>query len=131
LDANIILDFTLKRNDYTLAKQIIELVVTGRVQAYITPSIIHISGYWLTKVYGSKKAKELLLTLLSDVKVIDHDNTISALNSKIDNIEDALQYYTALHHRLDYFILRDKGLKKASMPLLPVFTPEDFLKEFK
>ncbi len=133
LDANILLDFTLKRNDYQDAKQIMELVVEGKVLAFITPSIVHIVGYWLSKSYGSSKAKELLLTLLADVQVIDitHEITLHALHSSLTDIEDALQYYTAIHHKLDYFISRDKQLQKTSIASLPVYTPHGFLKEFK
>jgi predicted nucleic acid-binding protein len=132
LDANILLDFTLKRDDYDAAKKMIELVVSGQIQAFITPSIVHIVGYWLTKAYGNAKAKELLLTLLADVYVIDirHEITLNALHSKIKDIEDALQYYTAMHHKVDYFITQDKGLQKESIPTLPVYSPEEFLKEF-
>lgn len=46
------------------------------------------------------------------------------------DIEDALQYYTALHHKIDYFISCDKQLKKAAIPSLPVYLPEEFLAEF-
>jgi len=132
LDANILLDFALKRDAYEVSKKIIELAVNGQVQAFITPSIVHIVGYWLTKAYGNTKAKELLLTLLADVYVIDisHEITLNALHSKIKDIEDALQYYTAMHHKLDYFITQDKDLQKESIPTLPVYTPEEFLKEF-
>jgi predicted nucleic acid-binding protein len=131
LDANILLDFTLKRNEYELSKQIIELAVSGSVQAFITPSIVHILGYWLTKAYGNAKAKELLLTLMADVTVIDlpHEIVLNALHSKINDIEDALQYYTAVHHKLDYFISRDKQLQKQSIPVLPVYTPKELLVE--
>jgi predicted nucleic acid-binding protein len=133
LDANIIHDFTLKREDYEISRKIIEWVVKGRVQAFVTPSIVHIAGYWLTKAYGHAKAKELLLTLLADIQVIDigHEITINALHSKMNDIEDALQYYTALHHRLDYFITRDKGLQKAAIAILPVYSPEEFLRKNK
>lgn len=108
-----------------------ELAVNAHVQAFITPSIVHIVGYWLTKAYGNAKAKELLLTLLADVSVIDidHEITLAALHSKIKDIEDALQYYTAIHHKIDYFISRDKDLQKASIPTLPVYTPDEFLQE--
>lgn len=133
IDANILLDFTLKRPAYQEAKKIIELVVNGNIQAFITPSIVHIAGYWLTKAYGDAKAKELLLALLADVKVIDipHHITLVALHSKINDIEDALQYYAAIFHKLDYFISRDIKLQKESIPVLQVYTPEEFLKEFK
>ena len=130
LDAHILLDFTLKREAFPVSQKIIELVVNGKVQAFITPSIVHILGYWLTKAYGNSKAKELLLELLVDVKVVDisHDITLIALHSKIRDIEDALQYYTAIHHKLDYFISRDKSLLKDAIPSLPVCTPQEFLK---
>lgn len=132
LDANILLDFTLKRDEYEQARKIIELAVKGTIQAFITPSIVHIVGYWLTKAYGNAKAKELLLTLMADVTVVDylpHEFVLNALHSKITDIEDALQYYTAVHHKLDYFISRDKHLKKQGIPLLPVYTPREFLIE--
>ena len=131
LDANILLDFTLKREEYEQSKRIVELAVIGTIQAFISPSIVHIVGYWLTKAYGNAKAKELLLTLMADVTVIDlpHEIVLNALHSKINDLEDALQYYTALHHKLDYFISRDKHLQKQSIPLLPVYTPREFLIE--
>lgn len=84
IDANILLDFTLKRSEYAQSKKIIELVIEGTVEAYITPSIVHILGYWLTKEYGNSKAKELLLALLLDITVIDipHEIIVNALHSK-------------------------------------------------
>jgi predicted nucleic acid-binding protein len=132
IDANILLDFTLKREDYANAKQIFELSISRQIHAFISPSIVHIAGYWLTKTYGDMKAKELLLTLLADVKVIDipHEIVLNALHSKISDIEDALQYYSAIHHGLDYFISRDKQLQKQSIPVLPVYTPNEFIKVF-
>ena len=132
LDANVLLDFTLKREGYDSSKKIIELVVSGQLQAFITPAIVHIVGYWLTKVYGAATTKDLLLTLLADISVVDitHDITINALHSKIKDIEDALQYYTAMHHKIDYFISKDKNLQKDSIPALPVYTPGQFLKQF-
>lgn len=129
IDANILLDFLLKRLEYETAKEIIGLGINKKFQAFITPSIIHICGYWLTKAYGSEKAKDLLLELLNDITVIDisHEITVNALNSRITDIEDALQYYTGLQHKIDYFISNDRGLKKAAIPVLPVFTSEEFI----
>ena len=44
------------------------------------------------------------------------------------DVEDALQYYTALHHRLDYLITWDKELIQSAIPVLPACTPEEFIK---
>ncbi|HWZ34562.1 MAG TPA: PIN domain-containing protein [Mucilaginibacter sp.] len=129
LDANVLLDFSLKRDNYTVSKQLIQLVIDGELQAFITPSIVHITSYWLTKAYGADKAREILLQLLTDIQVIDcnHTTTINALNSKMTDIEDALQYYTALHHKIDFFITEDKNLQKSAIPNLPVYSPKDFI----
>lgn len=129
LDANILLDFTLKRESYPIVKQLMTRVVSSEVNAFISPSILHITGYWLTKAYGAAKTKEILLTLLADVRVIElnHEVSLHALHSKIADIEDALQYYTALHHKLDAFISRDKHLQKTAIASLPVYSPEEFL----
>jgi predicted nucleic acid-binding protein len=133
LDANILLDLTLKRESYPVVSQIFTKVINAEIRAYTSPSIIHIVGYWLTKAYGPAKAKELLLTLLADIRVIEmnHEVTLHALNSKMTDIEDALQYYTALHHKLDIFISSDKQLKKSGISSLPVFTPQDFLRLYE
>ncbi len=131
LDANVLLDFLLKRGHYEDARDIMSLVIEGKVNAYITPVIVHIVGCWLAKAYGSEKAKQLLLSLLDNVRAIDisHELTLLALNSKIDDIEDALQYYTAIHNQLDYFISRDKKFQKSAIPSLPVIDPSHFLKQ--
>ena len=130
LDANIILDFLLKRSDYEAAREVIKLAVEKKIQAHITPAIVHIVAYWVTKAYGRQKTKELILLLLEDVKVIDatHEITIEALQSGIDDIEDALQYYTALHSKLNLFISRDKKLQTSALNQLPVYDTSEFLK---
>ena len=63
LDANMLLDFTLKRDSYDVAKRIIELAVNGQVQAFITPSIVHIVGYWLNKVVWKCKGKRIIIDI--------------------------------------------------------------------
>ena len=115
-DVNLLLDFT---------------AIDGTIIMYTTPAIVRTVAYWIAKVYGNAKAKELLLTLMADVTVIDlpHEIVLNALHSKINDIKDALQYYTAIHHKLDYFISRDKLLQKQSIPILPVYTPRGFLNE--
>src|SRR6516225_2021932 len=94
LDANILLDFTLKRSDYSAARQLMEWAVQGRVQAYITPAVVQVIGQRLALAYGAERTKELLLALLAEVQVIDtgHEITVNALHSKMTNMEDALSY---------------------------------------
>jgi predicted nucleic acid-binding protein len=133
LDANVLLDFLLQRENDALSKRILEITIEGKIRSFITPSILHIAGYWLSKEYGAAKAKQLLTALLADVQVIDcsHATATIALQSTFDDIEDALQYFTSIEHRLSHFISSDKKLKKSAIPQLPVFTPSEFLQEIE
>ena len=133
LDANILLDYTLKRPDFAEAEAVLNMVATQKVNAFITTSILHIVGYWIAKAYGNKTAKTLLISFLADIAVIDapHEIALVALHSKIDDIEDALQYYAAIHHKIDYFISRDRQVQKDSIPVLPVLTPIEFIHALK
>lgn len=129
LDANFILEFLLKRKNLQYTQQIFLEITNGRYQAFITPSVLHIVAHWITKEFGSRNAKKILLILLKDLQVIDctHDTALNALNSRFDDIEDALQYYTALDYKIDVFLSFDKKLTKDAIPQLPVFNPIDFL----
>lgn len=131
-DANLLLDFTLQRDNYLSARDIVQHGIDGTIKLYTTPAILHINAYWITKAYSPLKAKELLLALLADIQIIDcdHATALMAINSTISDIEDALQYYTALKFGMEYFISGDKKLKKSAIPQLPVFTADEFLKEF-
>jgi predicted nucleic acid-binding protein len=129
LDAGILLDLTLKRDRYTVARRLMEWTVEGRIEAYVTPAVIQETARRLKQVYGAERAKDLLLALLAEVLVIDggHTVAVSALHSDISDMDEALSYYTALHHKLDYFITCNEDLSKAAIPVLPVCTPEEFL----
>jgi predicted nucleic acid-binding protein len=133
LDANVLLDYILKREYYSDAKEIFALLEDKYIDGYITSSVLHITGYWVSKAYGAVNAKKILLNLLEYVNIIDipHETAVIALHSKIDDIEDALQYYTAINHKLDYFISRDKQLQKDSIPTLQVYPPADFINRIK
>ena len=129
LDAGILLDLTLKRDSYLAARRLMEWTVKGRIQAYVTPAVLQETGRRLKQAYGQDRAKELLQALLAEVLVIDsgHSVAVSALHSAMADLDDAMSYYAAMHHKLDYFITRNKELRAAAIPILPVCTPEVFL----
>jgi len=129
LDANVLLDLTLQRGAFDDAKALMKMIEDKNIRGYTTPSVIHILGHYLTKAYGADTAKEIILAILSSVTVIDikHDVVLLALGSRINDIEDSLQYYSAIHHKIDYFVSFDKKLKKYGTQNLPVFTPGELL----
>ena len=130
LDANILLDLTLKRPEYQSASNVMKLGIQGTIQLHTTPAVLHILAYFVSQAYNPKKAKQLILTLLNDVQIIecDHSTALSALSSGIDDIEDALLYFTAIKFEMDCFISSDQQLKKKSLPQLPVYSAREFLK---
>ena len=131
LDANLLLDFTLKRKDYPFAEALIQQGVDDEADLFTTPAVVHITSYWTRKARGSQVTKTVLVSLLNDAVTVidcDHATTMAALYSHMTDVEDALQYFTALKYTLDYFISSDQGLKKAALPQLPVISAEDSLK---
>lgn len=133
LDANCLLDLTLQRTGFDDASKIIQSGIDGDIQLCTTPAVLHIIAYYTSRAYNSKHAKIVILTLLNDVEIIDcdHATAVMSVNSSIEDIEDALQYFTALKSGVDYFISADKKLKKAAIPQLPVYTATEFLAELK
>ena len=132
LDANVILDHSLKRKGYEDVKNIFLAIESGILKAYISSSILHILYYILNKELSNKICKEILINILTETTIIDtpQDVAINAIVSKFDDTEDALQYYTAMHHKLEYFITSDRKLKKEATSFLPIYYPSEFVKEF-
>lgn len=131
LDANLLLDFTTNRESFYIADQIILAGINREILLYTSPAVLHITAYYTSRIYTNQETKQIILTLINDVQVIDcdHATALIAINSSIDDIEDALQYYTALKFGLEYFISSDKKMKKAAIPQLPVYTASEFLAE--
>lgn len=130
LDANIVLDFVLKRAGFDEGKTIIGWAESGRIKGFVSPSVVQICAYWMAKAYGTPKTKEIIAALLEFLTCIDipHEQIIFALHSSMDDIEDAFQYYTANYHQLDFVISRDKMFEKSDFPSLPVIAPAEFIR---
>ncbi len=124
LDANIILDYVLKRDNYTQIRALFELEQKSKIRFYMSSSILHIIGYFLTKLIGSILAKTTILKLLDVIHIVDgsHDTAILALQNQNPDIEDALQYQIALKNKMDYFISGDKNFQKYGSVGLPIIT---------
>lgn len=122
LDANIILDYILKRNHFQEIKALFQLEQKATIRFYMSSSVVHIIGYFLTKTLGSSVAKTTMLKLLNNIQVVDgsHITTILAMQSDNPDIEDALQYEIAIKNKMDYFLSADKKFQKYSTVKLPI-----------
>ena len=133
LDANIVLDFFLKRSSYEKCVTLFELIQQRKVSAFVTSSIIQITAHWLTKAYGVENCKKLLISFLKEVKIIDCSHSIveRAIESKINDVEDAIQYFTATHHKLEYFISNDLKLLKQNSDVVKILSLDQFLQNHR
>jgi predicted nucleic acid-binding protein len=135
-DANVFLDALLQRGKMGLeCLQIIEMAERRELILYISSSNLMNVIFFLQK--AGKNNRQILLTLkslLSFATVISPDNKtiIKALDPDFNDIEDAIQYYTALQvDDIGFFITSNiKDFKKA-VDQLPVVTPKQFLNKYK
>lgn len=129
LDANILLDILLKRDGYEQSRQLFEKIIAGQVKGYTSVAVLHILAYWLQKSFGATTTKKLLLSLAEEISFIDcsHTSAITAIQSSFSDIEDAIQYYTAMQHKIHFFVTRDKTLIRQSDKALPSLSPRAFL----
>jgi predicted nucleic acid-binding protein len=129
LDANVILEYILERKQAEVVDSLFVEIEKGTYKAYTSVSILQICSYWIEKSFGSIVTKKLLLNLLKDVAILDgnHEYITLALNSQIEDIEDAFQYYTALQYHMNFFITLDKHFLTQAIPILPIYLPAKFL----
>lgn len=132
LDANVILDYVLKRDNYEEIKRLFQLEQNSKIRFYMSSSIVHVIGYFLTKITGSSIAKTTILMLLNNIEVVDgnHTTAISAIKSENPDIEDTLQYEIALKNKMDFVLSSDKNFQKYSTPKLPIISIGDANKMF-
>ncbi len=129
LDANVILDLLLKRNNHNDCEAIFKMVLDKRITGYITPSVFQVVAHWLTKAFGAKVAEDLLSDILEELEIIEvmRPILIKALKMSYDDLEDNIQYCTAQYHHIDYFVTNDLGMLKHKWEGITVISPRKLL----
>lgn len=132
LDSNVFLDALLKRNEFKEAEAILRLNEKAELKVNTTPACLLNVIYFIQKAGIPQKAVVLILTELLDTVSLaptSKDIFFKAIHAEFTDIEDAVQYYSALSvTNMEYFITSNiKDFKKASSQL-PVVTPKQFMK---
>ncbi|MFH0924790.1 MAG: PIN domain-containing protein [bacterium] len=128
LDINIILDVLQKRGDYYIdSARVMSLCANNVINGYLSSISFGTIHYILSKSIGKnksltylKKIRAFTLVALVDTEAID-----LALTSNLADLEDALQYYSAIRSGINYIITRNK--KDFPKSELSVVTPREFL----
>lgn len=135
VDSNILLDGFLSRTDaFSECQEILRLSENGELQLFTSSSCLLNVMYFLKKV-GLSNAEVVATAdnLLKFISLISPDEkTFSiALYAGFTDLEDAVQYYTALEVRnIDYFITSNTRDYKKATPQLPVLSPKQFMGQY-
>ena len=129
LDTNVIIDFAEEREGfYAAAENVFRITEQKAISRYVSASAVTDIYYVLKKRYKEPRAAlSLLKKLLRHLEVIgvDRQTIETAIESEMDDFEDAVQATAAKDLGIDIVVTRDKeGFHNSGMQ---VFSPEEFL----
>lgn len=130
LDTDVSFDILSKREPhFRNSVQILQLAVEDRISISIAESSIANLIYLSFDIYKIEDAASKMLDFISVCSIINSGKSVMtrAITSAFKDKEDALQYYTALDHSVDYFITRNIKDYKPYVEIIPVMTPIEFI----
>jgi len=132
LDTDVCLDIITRRLPfYTASNEILRIrKSTNRLRICISESCIPNLIYFTTFKYKIANPNTKLMDWLNTSRILSAGNKsifLQALESRFKDKEDAIQYFTAVHNDVDYFITRNKKDYEKYTTSLPVYTPSEFL----
>ena len=128
IDLNIILDFLNKRDNHVQAAKIFDLCSKNIVEGYVCAHEITTLAYFLMKNHNDSSKVKYVLGELFDLFYtipVTEDILREALNSKINDYEDAVIEISSLKNEINYIITRNLSDFKNST--IKSLSPSDFL----
>jgi predicted nucleic acid-binding protein len=128
IDSDVILDALLKRQLFKVSAMNIIVLANNPNYKIFTSAVAFVNVHYFLDKYDKYQKFELLKGIRTVISIIDvtEKDIDMALQSGIDDFEDAVQYHTAKRVGVDAIITRNiKDYKHSS---IPVFTPDQFLK---
>lgn len=129
LDANILV--TVLCNEYPrfgACARVLSLADNRRFEVYTSPLCLAIAAYFAEKKNGRMKARgkiELLAEKLRSTTLDETTVRAALANKKVQDMEDGLEYYSALNADCEAIITYD--LKDFHFAEMPVMNAEQFL----
>jgi predicted nucleic acid-binding protein len=112
VDANILVSVVNKEHPlFGYTARIISLASAGKTRIYTSPVCLAIAFYFAKKKYSSAAAKERIRILAQhlDIAATDAGAVRSAFaNPSVEDLEDGLQYYSALEAGCKCIVTEDK-----------------------
>lgn len=136
VDTNVFLDAYLERTeDWKDSEMILQLAAMEQITLFTSAiNIVNIVYVLGKQKLNNAEIIDLIDLTLTYSQLVNSTNAAfrQALRAGFTDLEDAVQYYTALEVKgIDYFITSNtKDYKKATVQL-PVVTPKQFLSKYK
>lgn len=132
LDTNILLDYLANRKPFFKdADSIFSMAENGKIKLHCSSLSFSTIFYVLRKLQTPEQLFQTLtdLTNIMTITGVDEKTIIDALNSGFNDLEDAIQYFSALHFgEIEILLTRNsKDFKKAK---IDVFSPSEFIGVF-
>lgn len=132
IDTNIFLDLFLERGKFADSADIILSWCEKGFVSGFTSSINIVNIFYILRRQKSKdEAKRLVRELLGFIGIYgtSKSDLSLAIESNFSDIEDAIQYYTALNTGEVNFIVT-RNTKDFKNSVIPFLSPEDFITKF-
>jgi predicted nucleic acid-binding protein len=130
IDTDIIIDLLSDRKDFSLiAAKIFSLGVEKKVKLFTSSNSIATTYYILSQRMKISNADKLIYNILKHLDIIPVSKLIleKAFTSKFADIEDAIQYFSAMEKGdIDYIITRNISDYKLSS--IPVYSSNEILR---
>ncbi len=129
VDTNIVIDLLARREPfYVEAAELFSLADKRHVELSISSLTIANTSYALLRQMDSNRAKSVLRKLRLILKVLPLDDKIVGLalnDESFSDVEDGLQYFTAIEYEQELIITRN--LKDFKNSKLPTMTAKQFI----
>lgn len=134
VDTNVMIDLLAHRQPfYEDAFALFSLADKGCIDAVVASLSYATTAYVLERAMTNKEVTQTLreFSSLVEIAAVDEKSVRKALaeDSRFDDIEDAMQHYTALQTSCNCIVTRNK--KDFMQADIPVFTPAEFLSKYK
>ena len=130
VDTNVVLDVALERRPFLRnSEQVLAYVEQGTVEGYISASTFTDLYYVIRKARGKEWALGFLSQLLTffQIATVDQGVIVHALQSRFEDLEDSVQYETAIANQLQSIVTRNP--EDFPNHRLEIFTPESLIQQ--
>ena len=128
VDSDVILDVALARQPFLDgSRMLLSLLENDIALGFISANCVANIYYFLRKAGGDSKARLFISKLLKyfTVSPVDHSNIVLSLKSEFSDLEDAIQYHSALEAQCECIVTRNvEDYKKSN---IEVYLPIEFL----